>query len=241
MSKSKSHLLCRPADYRSLDDFLKIKKLTLSTVTGDGFCLFRAVEGGLKQQQVPGISLKEIISKVRSEFVDNMSYYSDFCLANRNVDNDLRRYLEYGKFDQGIADVSVAALCNSLGVRLLIYDVCKTGTLTETVHPPGRVTPKFTVQLLRSGSEGRVSSEHYDLLLPSVPTSTDQFQSSTAKQRKAMPVTIPDMFWNHKKKKVSAYDSEESAAATATADVHSADSASLFEDETQGINNLPIG
>ena len=54
-----------------------------------------------------------------------------------------------------------------------------------------------------SGSDGRTSSEHYDLLLPS---STDNF--TTTQLRKAcrpppVTVTIPDMFRNHKKQKLA--------------------------------------
>jgi hypothetical protein len=217
MSRSDlSDFVCRPTEYKSVNEFLNRKQFMLSTIIGDGFCLLRAVEGGLKQHN--GISLKEIILKIRSEFADNMSYYLPFCLANRNASKDLQKYLDHGIFDQGMADIGVAALCNGLKVRLLIYEVSKSGNVTETVHPPGRVSPQFTVCLLRSGSgtDGRTSSEHYDLLLPS---STDNF--TTTQLRKAcrpppVTVTIPDMFRNHKKQKLA------EGIPIATADVQSA-------------------
>lgn len=231
----RSDLVCRPAEYKSLANFLKVKQLTLSTVTSDGFCLFRAVEVGLKQQNVPGICLKDIISKVRSEFADNLAYYSPFCLVNRNAANDLQMYLDYGQFDQGIADVSVAALCNSLSVRLVIYEVSKTGTLTETFHPPGRISPQstvHTVRLLRSGgNDGRVSlsSEHYDVLLPCIAT-----DSTTVKQRKARPGTIPDirdMFRNHNRKKPKLLEEFPTAA-------DDAESVQMDKNEREGENDL---
>ena len=85
-------------------------------------------------KQHNGISLKKIISKVRSEFADNMLYYSPFCLANGNASKDLQKYLDHRVFDQGMADIGVAALCNGLKVRLLIYEVSKSGRVTETIY-----------------------------------------------------------------------------------------------------------
>jgi len=162
-------------------------------------------------QTVNDVCLRDIasfVNIVKSEIIANLDFYSPFFVAGRNLENYLHRYMVDGIFDQSIADVSVAALCNSIGVKLLIYEVKKDGGIIETILPPGRVSTQHTVKLLRSGgpagSSGRcVSLEHYDALLPLKSTTNFTAATKTSRTGKSKPATtIPDMFRNHKRRKL---------------------------------------
>ena len=201
--------VCRIIGYKSLDDLLSETGLTVSPVTGDGLCLVRAVEIVLKTL-VLGVCQHDVASitnMVKAEIVDNIEYYSPFCVAGRSITDDLLNYLIYGVFDQAIADVCVAALCNSLGITLIIYEVRQDGQVSETVHPPGRVpsqSSQYTVQLLRSGrSTGRtrISNEHYDALLPVSCRPKTNTTAAKSHASKNIQNTIPDMFLQFKKRK----------------------------------------
>ena len=200
--------ILKPVVSQLVRDFLKKDNLSLSPVIGDGLCLFRSVEVSLKHQGIKALeadancSLQTMVSQ---EVADNWDYYEPFCLTSkaRSI-ADLADYVYRGKFDQTIADVCIAALCNAVGVSLTIYEE-KQSKLCKTVHPPGRVPSRYTVKLLRFGSaRDKTSSEHYDALLlnspGNVPTEKESKPFNTVVQhnekfRKA--VTIPDMFRNH--------------------------------------------
>ena len=97
-------LVCRSTDFDL--SFLTTSSLTVLPVTGDGLCLFRAIEAGLKNAKTSGITLMQIISGVKSEVAEHIvDYYAPFCLAGGDIIGDLDKYLNCGKFDQAIADV----------------------------------------------------------------------------------------------------------------------------------------
>lgn len=134
---------------------------------------------------------------VKVEIVENIECY---CIAGRS--NDLQKYLIDEVSDQPIADIRVAALCNSLGITLIIHEARQGGEVSDTVHPPSQ-SSQNTVQLLRSGrSTGStcISNEHYDALLPvsfRPKTNTTAVRSHASKNLKIM---IPDMFLQFKRK-----------------------------------------
>ena len=189
----------------------------MSPVISDGLCLFRSVEVSLKHQGIKTYTYRSLKAMVCHEVVENWAYYEPFCVASKTrCIADLDAYVNNGKFDQTIADVCVAALCNAIGVTLVIYDEIN-ATLSKIVHPPGRSLERYTVQLLRSGSaRGRTSSEHYDALLaerPSSSTENDVTQFTMVaprikKLRKA--TTILEMFKKHaiKKAKVQPHETD---------------------------------
>ena len=125
--------LCRITSYKSLDDLLSETGLTVSPVTGDGLCLFRAVEIVLKTLVLGACrhDVASITDMVKAEIVTNIEYYLPFCVHGRSITNDLQKYLIDGVFDQAIADICVPALCNSLGVTLIIYEVREGGEVSE--------------------------------------------------------------------------------------------------------------
>jgi hypothetical protein len=149
---------------------LSVKDFSLIPITGDGFCLYRSVEVSLKHQGLQSYTYRTLQMMVYQEIAENWSYYEPFCLASKTRSlADLDAYVNRGKFDQTIADVCVGALCNAVGITLIIYEEVN-DSLSTTVHPPGRVPTRYTVSLLRSGSaKDRKSTEHYDVLLMKSP------------------------------------------------------------------------
>jgi hypothetical protein len=119
-------------------------------VTSDGFRRFRNAETALEPQTQTSLGdcLSSIVNLVKSEIIVNLDNYLPFCVTGRIIVDDLQRDSVNSLFDQESADVSVAILCNSIGVQLTVDKIRKGGGLTETVHPPGRVATQYIVQLL---------------------------------------------------------------------------------------------
>ena len=187
-------------------NFLNKEKFTLSPVIGDGLCLFGSVEVGLRHQGIHAYTYRSLKTMVSQEVVDNWAYYEPFCIASKTrCIADLGAYLNHGQFDQTIADVCVAALCNAVGVTLVIYEEIN-AALLKTVHPPGRSLERYTVSLLRSGNaQDRASSEHYDALLAKrvrLGSPTENEVATVARRNKPRTAsTIPEMFQKHVFKK----------------------------------------
>jgi len=140
----------------------------------DGYCLLRAVQLVLKQDEEVDISIEEIRQRLKSELSLYSETYDSFhscvsssqSLVKYTPSGELVKYLDRGIYNSDIGDICIGVLCNALSVHLTILEDKSKSHITEIQHAPSHSTAKHTICLLRHGLvPNRNVAEHYDALV----------------------------------------------------------------------------
>ena len=90
----------------------------------DGLCVIRSFPEGLKICYQDGVTIKEVIAKLRSEVLHNYNFYFGFSTDEVNIltelDNFLKDPLKY--YNSDTADLFLMALSNAYQCGIVVYN-----------------------------------------------------------------------------------------------------------------------
>ena len=179
------------------------KDFAAVAVPQDGYCLMTAVHKVLHANSNCKLTLSALKKGLKSELLKVSNNYLAY-FVNKSQEafaREVARYVDQGVYNSDVGDVCLEALCNSLGIDIVIYEE-HDGYVSEIKCTPSRFEATVcrpTVNLVRYGLDTlNKGTEHYDALISlkhstssSMPTSS---LKSTTERKKSSQSTIYDMF-----------------------------------------------
>ena len=131
----------------------------------------------MSEENIEHLSPDELCFKLRHEVLTNKGYYADF-VANRDIVDDIENYITKMEYNNDTIDLVLAALCNCLGVSVILYQVLQ-NEVNIFAHAPGREF-RGDIHIAKSGLNGNAHYNCIGLLTNVDDIHNDSFKDTVA-------------------------------------------------------------